>query len=266
MRPRVCPGILLPLPTLALTLAIVAPAGAHYHMLFPQSASGQREQSMSFRYQWGHPFEHQLFDPQQPDKIVVYDPDGKPTEAAKNVQKVEVREGGKSVSAFEFAYTPLRRGDHTVVVAAPPVWLAEEKIFVHDAIKVVLHVQTQNGWDRVTDQAFEIVPLTRPYGLQPGIAFQGQALQSGKPLAGVMIEVERYNPTPPKDLPPDEQITRRVKADPNGVFTATLTDGGWWCLTAERDGGKRDHDGKMYPVRQRTTFWVFVDDFTKPAK
>ena len=142
----------------------------------------------------------------------------------------------------------------------------EEKVFVHDTIKVVYHVQTQNGWDAATGQAFEIVPLTRPYGLQPGVAFQGQALLAGKPLAGAMVEVERYNPTPPKDLPPDEQITRRVKADPNGVFTGTLTDAGWWCLTSERDGGRREHEGKMYPVRQRATFWVFVDDAPKSVK
>jgi len=32
------------------------------------------------------------------------------------------------------------------------------------------------------------------------------------------------------------------------------------CLTGEREGGKRDREGKAYPVRQRTTLWVWVDD------
>jgi cobalt/nickel transport protein len=264
-RSCVRPGILLLVPALALAFAV--PARGHYHMLFPQAAAGQREQSMSFLYQWGHPFEHQLFDAQAPEKLLVFGPDGKPSEVAKNIQKVEARgEGGKSIAAYSFAYTPPRRGDYTVVLAAPPAWLEEEKLFVHDSVKVVLHVQTQNGWDTATGQPFEVVPLTRPYGLQPGIAFQAQVIAAAKPLAGAMVEVERYNATAPKDLPPDEQITRRVKADPNGVFTATLTDAGWWCVTAERDGGMRERNGKMYPVRQRATLWVFVDDAPKPVK
>ncbi len=74
------------------------------------------------------------------------------------------------------------------------------------------------------------------------------------------MEIERYNPTPPKELPPDEHITRTVKTDPSGVATCTLTEPGWWCLTAQRDAGKMEHNRKSYPVRQRTTLWVFVDE------
>jgi len=61
-------------------------------------------------------------------------------------------------------------------------------------------------------------------------------------------------------LPPDEQITRAVKTDPTGVATCTLTEPGWWSVTAHRDGGAREHGGKKYPVRQRATLWVFVDE------
>src|SRR5713101_5346277 len=161
---RFRPAILLV--PLGLALLLAGSADAHYHMLLPAAASTEREQSVSFLFQWGHPFEHQLFDTQRPERIFVYGPDGKPTEVAKNVQKVEIKgEGGKMVAAYSFAFTPFRRGDHTVVVSAAPVWLDEEKVFVHDTVKVVLHVQTQNGWDAATGQSFEIVPLTRPYGL-----------------------------------------------------------------------------------------------------
>jgi hypothetical protein len=59
-------------------------------------------------------------------------------------------------------------------------------------------------------------------------------------------------------------MTRRVKTDPNGVATCTLTDPGWWCLTAQRDGGDQVHNGKFYTLRQRTTFWVFVDEPPSP--
>ena len=144
------------------------------------------------------------------------------------------------------------------MATAAPVWMAHEKQFLQDTAKVILHVQTQRNWDGVTG-GFELTPLTRPYGLQPGMVFQAQVLDDGKPLSGIMAEVERYNPTAPKELPADEQVTRRVKADPNGVLTCTLTDPGWWCITAERPGGMRERDGKSYPVVQRTTLWVHVD-------
>src|SRR5262249_13825031 len=81
-----------------------------------------------------------------------------------------------------------------------------------------------------------------------------------KPLAGALVEVERFNPTPPKELPPDEQITRTVKTDPNGVATCTLTEPGWWCLTAQTDGGRLRHEGKPYPLRRRAPLGVFGDE------
>ena len=61
-------------------------------------------------------------------------------------------------------------------------------------------------------------------------------------------------------MPADEHITRTAKTDPNGVVTCTLTEPGWWCITAQRDGGKKERDGKSYPVKQRATMWVFVDE------
>src|SRR5947209_3902759 len=144
--------------------------------------------------------------------------------------------------------------------------MEEDREFLQDTVKAVLHVQAQKSWDAAAGQAFEMVPLTRPYGLQPGMAFQAQALVEGKPLAGAMVEIEHYNPVAPKELPPDEHITRTAKTDPNGVVTCTLTQPGWWCVAAHRDGGRRERDGKAYPVRQRAILWVFVDDLVAPAK
>jgi len=36
----------------------------------------------------------------------------------------------------------------------------------------------------------------------------------------------------------------------------------------QRDGGKKEHNGKSYPVRQRATLWVYVDAkvSSQPAK
>ncbi|MFL5342114.1 MAG: DUF4198 domain-containing protein [Gemmataceae bacterium] len=244
--------------------ALTSPAFAHFPMLLPVAASGQTEKPVTIVYQWGHPFEHQLFDAPKPEGVGVMTPDGSET-AIEGVQKTEVPgEVGKKVSAYRFSFTPKMRGDHTFFLIAPPIWLEEEKLFLHDTVKVVYHVQTQNAWDLATPLPFELVPLTRPYGLQPGMVFQATVLRDRALLGGVRVEVERYNPTPPKELPADEQITRLVKTDPNGVLTCTLTDSGWWCMTAAINGEPRERDGKKYPVKRRATLWVFVDE--KPAK
>src|SRR5205085_8889242 len=100
----------------------------------------------------------------------------------------------------------------------------------------VLHVQAQKGWDAGGD-GFQLLPLTRPYGLAPGTAFQARASFADKPVAGALVEIERYNAARPAKLPADEHITRATKTDPNGVVTCTLLEPGWWCITAARDGG-----------------------------
>lgn len=240
-------------------------ADAHFNMLLPQPASTKRGEPVTFLYQWGHPFEHQLFDAPAPAGLSVLAPDGKKTDLVKTLEKTTVPgTDGKKVIAYRFRLTPEQRGDYLLVLTTPPIWMEEEKEFYQDTVKVVLHVQAQKGWD-ASGPAWELVPLTRPYGLQPGMVFQAQLLNASKPAAGSLVEIERYNAVTPKELPPDEQITHVVKTDPSGVVTCTLTDPGWWCLTAQRDGGQRDYKGTSYPVRQRTTLWVFVGA-QRPAK
>jgi uncharacterized GH25 family protein len=155
--------------------------------------------------------------------------------------------------------------------------MADEKHFYHDTCRLVIHVDTQKGWDQGLGESRElsIAPLTRPYGLRPGMVFQVRVRAAG---AGIttshLVEIERYNATAPKALPPDEHITFAVKTDSGGVATCTLPDPGWWAVTAIRKFGPKqepatkDHDGKEYPVVDRATLWVPVDDKIplKPAE
>jgi cobalt/nickel transport protein len=239
-------------------------AAAHYHLLLPASQSAERGKPVQLTLAWGHPFEHQLFDAARPERLVVIDPDGAVTDMTAKLAPTHFGKAG----AFAAAFTPTHRGDHAVVCDAAPVWIAEEGFFFHDRVKVVVHGATQVGWDRAAGGPLELVPLTRPYGLEPGVALQAQALAGGKPVAGAVAEVERYNATAMKqeDLPPDEHVTRRVKTDPNGVLTASLHDAGWWAVTVITDGGTRDHDGKPRPVRRRATLWLHVDPKAGPAQ
>jgi len=243
-------------------------------MLLPETPTAKKGVPVTLVYQWGHPFEHELFDAPPPARLAVIGPDGKEKDLTSALEKVKVvASEGKGVTAYRLRFTPEQRGDYTFVLITPAMWMEQDKEFLQDNVQVVLHVQAQKSWDVNTGQRFKLVPITRPYGLQPGTVFQAQ-LQApallavpgpGGPtwplraLASSLVEVERYNPQPPEHLPPDEQITRTCKTDPNGVVTCTLSEAGWWCLTAQRPGPTQVRDGKRYLTRERATLWVFVD-------
>lgn len=267
---------------MGLTLAVVgllnSPTPAHYNMLLPQAASGKKGEPITFTYQWGHPFEHQLFDAPAPQAVIVVSPNNKKADLTKTLTKITLDAGkGKKVTAWQFRYTPERRGDYLFLLKTPPIWLEDDRRFVQDVVKVVVHVQAQAGWDRDAGlDTLELLPLTRPYGLEPGMVFQARVAvvrksrilsdRNFEPQAFSLVEIERYNPTAPAELPPDEQITRTARTDPNAVVTTTLTDAGWWCLTAARPVGTRSRDGKTYPVVQRATLWVFVAEKPKARR
>jgi cobalt/nickel transport protein len=270
------------LPLIGVVLGLTAaPAGAHYNMLLPDKHSVKKGEEVTLTYQWGHPFEHQLFDAPAPEKLTVLAPDGKATDLTKSLEKTAVPAAeGKKVTAYRLKFTPEQRGDYVFVLQTPPIWMEEEEEFFQDTVKVVLHVQAQKGWDGVAGAEFEPLPLTRPYGLRPGMVFQAQVKAllpvaaerkpgelpplnpplKFQPLAGALVEVERYNSAAPKELPPDEHITRAAKTDPNGVATCTLTEAGWWSVTAQYAAALREREGKRYPVKRRATVWVCVDE------
>ncbi len=240
-------------------------AAAHFNMLLPQTASAKKGETVAITYQWGHPFEHQLFDAPRPQSLIALSPDGKHIELMDKLAKITLKSGAREVTAHRLRFTPQQRGDYVLVLQTPPIWMEEDGEFLQDTVKMVLHVQAQKGWDAAAG-GFELVPLTRPYGLRPGMVFQAEmppARSTGKgdPRSRCgLVEIERYNAAPPKKLPPDEEITRTVRLDANGVATTTLNEAGWWCLTVARPNGTRRRDGKSYPLRQRATFWVFVNE------
>jgi cobalt/nickel transport protein len=242
----------------------VAPAMAHFNMLLPQTASAKKGETLTLTYQWGHPFEHQLFDAPEPQSLIALSPDGKRIELTDKLVKTTRKAGMKEATAYQLRFTPEQRGDYVFVLRTPPIWMEEDGEFLQDTVKVVLHVQAQKGWDAAVGD-FELVPLTRPYGLRPGMVFQverlpARSVSEGRPRLRLgLVEIERYNSEPPKKLPPDEDITRTVRLDANGIATTTLSEAGWWCLTVARPHGIRMREGKSYPLRERATFWVFVD-------
>jgi nickel transport protein len=239
------------------------PASGHYNMLFPSAAAVKKGEVVEFTYQWGHPFEHELFDAPKPEKVNVLFPDLMThKDLTSSLQSFkQAGADGKDVACWKFNFTPSQRGDHSFFLATPPIWLDADKEFVQDIVRVNLHVQTQNGWEADPGDGFRIIPLTRPYGLLSGMTFQGRVRRGGDGMEEVspLVEIERYNPAPPKDLPAEELITFTTRYDPNGVFTFAFPEAGWWGFTAQRSGGAQQRKGKDYPLRQRLTLWIPVE-------
>lgn len=255
--------------TLLIVAIAASPALAHFHMLIPDRHSIKKDETVTLTYQFGHPFECELFDAEKPEKARAFAPDGREIDLLSKVEKIElpVRDG-KKIAAYRVQFKPASRGDHTLIFESPPVWLDDEKHYLRDSVRVVVHVQTQNGWDKThvdSRNEFTLVPMTRPYGLRPGTVFQARV--GGFPeLLVFPAEVERRNPAPPKELPPDELITLAVKSDNRGVITCTLHDPGWWAICATRKYDRfqtqptKDRDGKSYPIVERAILWAIVDD------
>jgi cobalt/nickel transport protein len=244
-------------------LSLAAPsAGAQFNMLLPESASVKKGEAVAFIYQWGQPFEHELYDAPKPARVNVLFPDARSHKDLTGTLEVLRKPGvdGKQVAAWRFSFTPQQKGDHTFFLETPAIWLEGAKEFVQDIVRVTLHVQTQHGWDADPADGFRILPVTRPYGLLPGMIFQGEVMRKQITDVDPQIDIERYNPTPPKELPDEEFITFRTRLDSNGLFTFAFPEAGWWSFTAQRLGEGHMRNGREYPLRQRLTMWVHVGE------
>ncbi|MSU76963.1 MAG: DUF4198 domain-containing protein [Gemmataceae bacterium] len=254
----------------AVTLTLLASAGsAHYNMLLPSKPWAEKGEKVTFTYQFGHPYEHELVDAPKPLRIGVIKPNGLREGIVASKSLMAIKNGGaegKKVVVWQFDYTPAERGDHIFLLRTPPIDHGDG-ITMQDRVRVVLHVQTQKGWDVPVgdyDSGLDLWPYTRPYGLLPGMVFKGRILwlpfkdafekRSLDGVDGLHVEIEKYNPKPPKNLPPDELITFRTKTGPNGFFVTTLPESGWWGITATTARGMKTKS------IQRATHWVHVDE------
>src|SRR6266851_7704339 len=82
-------------------------AAAHYNMLLPDKHSIKKGEEVTFTYQWGHPYEHQLFDAPKPAHVYVLSPDGKKTDLTKKLEAAKAPAGDKKeVTVYRFHFQP----------------------------------------------------------------------------------------------------------------------------------------------------------------
>lgn len=167
-------------------------------------------------------------------------------------------------------------------------WVPELDRFVQYITSTQVPVQgSSDGWDKPLGTGFEIVPLSRPFGLCAGMSFTGQVLQDGKPLPNALVEISRLTTsvkpevktdikadvkqeskqdTKVKAEPPFQAI-QQIKTDSQGVFTFGCPLPGWWAFASSMSGDPlQDPEGKLKPLEIKTVLWVYMDDYKPRTK
>ncbi|HEX8912038.1 MAG TPA: DUF4198 domain-containing protein, partial [Humisphaera sp.] len=214
----------------------------------------------------GTPFAGDRVDAMKPEEATAYPPtaDRDTVNLLDGMERVAVpAAGGRTAVGYRCSFEAKAAGDYLLSFTFPPLWLADEKRFVTDLVRVVVHVRDESGWAKSPPGPFAIVPMTRPYGLGEHTVFLVRLVHQ-KPVRRQMVEVERYSPAPPAKLPDPEFVTARVLTDDAGVATCTLHERGWWVLSAEQSPMPMTIEPTLargeerFPVRPRAVFVVFV--------
>lgn len=235
-------------------------AYAHFQMIIPEDdiVAANESKTLKLDIRFWHPLEGHGMKMVAPTQFGVF-ADGKKENLlpALTPQQAEDHKGEKR-DIFTASYTIKKPGDYAFYIEPAPYWEpAEEKFIVHYTKVIVNGFGMQIGWDKPVGLKAEIIPLTRPYGLWAGNAFQGIVKVNGKPRAFADVEVEYYNQDGRITPPADPLITQVVKTDANGVFTYVMPWAGWWGFAALTEDTKpMQRDGKDYPVEIGAVMWV----------
>ena len=248
-------------------------ASAHFTMVFPSDSAGtvwdvspedyiaELGDTKTIYLIWGHPYEHILFDMGSIPEVSVVKPDGTLEQLSVEETTVEGQdEDGNAGTfvAYKTSFTVDQMGDSVVAVKYHD---SEEDLV--DYTKAVIHCGEEMwiGWDAEVGQETEILPYMRPYGMEEGFVFSGQAKYDGEILAGAPVEVEIYHTLDagieiveaaeemfPYDAP--MVFTRLTKSNADGEFMYTLDEPGIWFVgaTMEPETGSSVRGVFMIPV------------------
>ena len=247
----------------SLAVAMSAAAShAHFPMLWHDGQFASVNETVRLFYALGHPYEQEYEQVDAPERVLAHRPDGSVEDLTDAVSAVTINVDGMSAPAWTFDYTTTQAGDSVIALDASPT-LGLNFVMFQEFVKVVIHAVEQTDWDARTGQPIEIVPLTRPYGLEAGYVFTGRLMQGDEPLEGVLIEIEQSLDRVPaiEDLPPEPIITKAVKTGPGGVFSHTLPHAGWWIIAAEVDDiDEVDIEGEIWDRSGLAALWVYVGE------
>ncbi len=228
-------------------------ASAHYPILIgDRSPLLERGDTITFTYGRGHLDVPEWTEAPKPDWIKAFTFDGMSKDATVGATKDGL--------TTKLKFKAKRLGDTWIVAHVPMQWSTHDLGWTETTIRTIVHHGIFRGWKDPLGLPFEMIPLTRPYGIHAGEAFRVQLMVDGKPLANGDVWAEKYQvPALKKPLPPDALVTRMVQADSVGTASITLNSPGWWVLFATHDKGELEKDGKSGTVTVQDAMWVYVE-------
>ena len=233
---------------------------AHFGMVIPSDNMVMQgeDRTVKIVLSFSHPFEGAGMELVQPAEFGV-SVNGKKESLLDALKETTVM-GQK---AWEADYRINRPGVYTFYMTPKPYWEpAEDCFIVHYTKTVIAAFGDEDGWDERAELKTEIKPLTRPFGLYAGNAFQGIVYLDGKPAPYSEVEVEYYNADGAAEAPSDYMVTQVVKADANGVFTYAPPVAGWWGFAALNGAAETiKHEGDDKDIELGAVLWVKFEDW-----
>ena len=158
-------------------------------------------------------------------------------------------------------------GLYQFIIEGRPWWDAAHGRFLQHYVKTTLPVYgVERGWSLPVGQRFEIVPLSRPFGLTAPAMFSGVVLMDGKPLAAASVRMSRIN-TEKRPVPTSWHEDIAARTNNKGEFSFVLNQPGWWCCMASIPGDPlKGPDGQPKPLQLGTLFWLYVDSLSSETR
>ena len=247
---------------------LVWPAQAYFLVLVQENGPGyafvgEKVQWLLFR---GEPFQGVVRD-LLPPKAFMFLPNGKREPVALSIVNIKDYATGKERRGYRPHYTPTQKGDYYLCLVSTPAFVQETGEVWQEYTKVALHVTTETAWQRPVGLKAEIIPLTRPYGLESGALFRGRLVYQGKPVKDALIQATLYHGVfiPSKALPSVQKgqidaarMYLSVRTDQNGLFALGLNQPGWWLISARLPQGYTTLGGQKFPLILRASLWLYV--------
>ncbi|MBQ7585692.1 MAG: DUF4198 domain-containing protein [Desulfovibrionaceae bacterium] len=151
-------------------------------------------------------------------------------------------------------------GMYKFLLETKPWWDPNNEKFVQHFVKSMVPVYGEEvGWSENSGQPFEIIPLSRPFGILAPSEFKAQVLLNGQPLAHTLVNIERIN-TDGQKVPTPWHESIVVKTDLNGYFSFVANKPGWWCCKAKTKGSPlKGPDGQPKNLEIGALFWFYTD-------
>lgn len=158
-------------------------------------------------------------------------------------------------------------GLYQFIIEGRPWWDAAHGRFLQHYVKTTLPVYgVERGWNLPVGQRFEIVPLSRPFGLTAPAMFSGVVLMDGKPLPAASVRMARIN-TEKRPVPTSWHEDIAARTNNKGEFSFVLNQPGWWCCMASIPGDPlKGPDGQPKPLQLGTLFWLYVDSLSSETR